>query len=120
MLVQDYHLCLVAERLAERRPDLACVHFSHTPFAPPAWLAALPEVATLELLRGMAAHRACGFHTARWAADFEASARTLAGLSPATFVSPLASDPADIRGVAAGPACAAALAELEAKVGDRT
>jgi trehalose 6-phosphate synthase len=118
VLVQDYHLCLVAARLAELRPDLDCVHFSHTPFAPPAWLAALPDEATGELLRGMAAHRACGFHTARWAADFTASARDLAGLEPRTFVSPLASDPADIRAVAAGEACAAALAELEAKVGD--
>ena len=66
----------------------------------------------------MAAHRACGFHTARWAADFAASAAQLAGLTPTTFVSPLASDPADIRGVAASPACAAALADLEALVGD--
>ena len=39
VLVQDYHLCLVAARLADARPDLDCVHFSHTPFAPPEWLA---------------------------------------------------------------------------------
>jgi trehalose 6-phosphate synthase len=119
VLVQDYHLCLVASRLAETRPDLRCVHFSHTPFAPPAWLSALPGEAVAELLHGMAAHHACGFHTARWAADFEASARDLAGLSPTTFVSPLASDPADIRGVAGGDACRDALADLEAKVGDQ-
>ena len=34
------------------RPDLRCVHFSHTPFAPPAWLAALPDAAVGELLDG--------------------------------------------------------------------
>jgi trehalose 6-phosphate synthase len=119
VLVQDYHLCLVAARLAELRPDLACVHFSHTPFAPPVWLSALPSAAVRELLTGMAAHRACGFHTARWAADFTASARDLAGLSPTTFVSPLASDPEDIRGVAASDECNAALADLERIVGDR-
>ena len=118
VLVQDYHLCLVAQRLRDTRPDLTCVHFSHTPFGPPAWLAELPTAVHTELLQGMAAHRACGFHTSRWAADFEASARELAGLDPTTFVSPLASDPADIRSVAAGPACGAALAELEARVGD--
>jgi trehalose 6-phosphate synthase len=118
VLVQDYHLCLVAQLLEQRRPDLRCVHFSHTPFAPPAWLAALPSAAVAELLAGMAAHTACGFHTQRWASDFAASARDLAGLSPATFVSPLASDPGDIRGVAAGTGCAAALGDLEAAVGD--
>ena len=120
VLVQDYHLCLVAGRLAELRPDLRCVHFSHTPFAPPAWLAPLPGSAAVELLRGMAAHVACGFHTTRWAADFEASVHALAdGPLPRTFVSPLASDPDDIRGVAAGDECAASLRDLEELAGDR-
>lgn len=117
VLVQDYHLCLVAPRLRSSRPDLAAVHFSHTPFAPPAWLSELPTAVATELLQGMAAHAACGFHTTRWAADFLDSARELAGLRPTTFVSPLASDPADIRGVAGGPECAAALSRLEARVG---
>ena len=119
VLVQDYHLCSVAARLAESRPDLRCVHFSHTPFAPPAWLAALPDVAVQGVLAGMAAHVACGFHTERWAADFRDSARELAGLSPTTFVSPLASDPGDIRGVAATSECEAALADLDLLVGDQ-
>jgi trehalose 6-phosphate synthase len=118
VLVQDYHLCLVARQLRSARPDLTCVHFSHTPFAPPAWLSELPTAVHLELLEGMAAHAACGFHTTRWAADFLQSARELAGLEPVTFVSPLASDPSDIRGVAAAPECAAALARLEEQVGD--
>jgi len=119
VLVQDYHLCLVAARLVEQRPDLACVHFSHTPFAPPVWLNALPAPAARELIEGMAAHRACGFHTQRWAEDFLASADAVIGLSPTTFVAPLASDPEDIRAVAASTACADALATLEATVGDR-
>jgi trehalose 6-phosphate synthase len=119
VLVQDYHLCLVAERLRALRPDLATVHFSHTPFAPPVWLEVLPDDAVTELLHGMAAHDACGFHTAQWATDFSASAEQLAGLQPRTFVSPLASDPDDIRAAAASPACAAALAALDDLVGDR-
>jgi len=119
VLVQDYHLCLVAARLATTRPDLACVHFSHTPFAPPVWLSALPDASARELLEGMAAFRACGFHTQRWADDFSASAAAVTGLSPTTFVAPLASDPDDIRAVAASPACAEALADLDAIVGDR-
>jgi trehalose 6-phosphate synthase len=119
VLVQDYHLCLVAGQLAAHRPDLRCVHFAHTPFAPPAWLADLPDDTVAELLHGLAAHTACGFHTQRWAEDFRASARDLADLAPKTFVSPLASDPADIRGVAASPQCASALVDLQATVGDR-
>lgn len=119
VLVQDYHLALVAARLADQRPDLACVHFSHTPFAPPVWLEALPDAAVDELLRAMAAHRACGFHTQRWANDFLTSARDLAGLDPTTFVSPLASDPDDLRREAASPECAIALRALTEVVGDR-
>lgn len=119
VLVQDYHLTLVAERLRVDRPDLVCVHFSHTPFAPPVWLEALPDAAVADLLRGMAAHRACGFHTRRWADDFLASSRELASLSPTTFVSPLASDPADLRSAAATPACGEALRALDELAGDR-
>lgn len=119
VLVQDYHLCLVAARLGTLRPDLASVHFSHTPFALPVWLNALPAATARELVEGMDAHRACGFHTQRWADDFTASAAAVAGLSPTTFVAPLASDPDDIRAVAASPACSQALASLNASVGDR-
>ncbi len=119
VLVQDYHLCLVAPRLAEARPDLTSVHFSHTPFAPPLWLSALPEAAVRELLEGMAAHRACGFHTARWARDFQASAMELAGLEPRCFVSPLASDPGDVLAAATSEECLAALRQIEEVVGDR-
>lgn len=118
VLVQDYHLCLVAARLADLRPDLTCVHFSHTPFAPPVWLDVLPPAAGRELLEGMTAHRACGFHTQRWAGEFAACARA-AGLHPTTFVAPLASDPSDIRAVAASRKCVDALETLDALVGDR-
>jgi trehalose 6-phosphate synthase len=95
------------------------VHFHHTPFAPPVWLGPLPELARHELLAGLAAHHACGFHTERWAADLRASVGAFEGLEPRTFASPLASDPEDIRSVAASPECDAALAELDALVQDR-
>ncbi len=120
VLVQDYHLCLVAARLRELRPDLDCVHFHHTPFAPPEWLRPLPDAARRELLEGLAAHRRCGFHSARWADDYASSTRSIAGLEPRSFVSPLATDPDDIRNAASSPACEAAVAELDERVGDRT
>ncbi len=119
VLVQDYHLCLVAARLRAVRPDLACVHFHHTPFAPPVWLSALPEAAARELIDGLAAHRACGFHSQRWVDDFHASATAVAGTRPTAFVAPLASDPADIRAAASSAACDAAFAELETVAQDR-
>jgi trehalose 6-phosphate synthase len=119
VLVQDYHLCLVAARLRATRPDLASVHFHHTPFAPPVWLRALPDAAARELIEGLAAHRACGFHSQRWADDFHSSARAIADLEPAAFVAPLASDPDDIRAAAASPECAAAFEALEAVAQDR-
>jgi len=119
VLVQDYHLALVGGGLAERRPDLAAVHFSHTPFATPAWLSVLPEHVAGELLSGMAAHTACGFHSQRWADDFLACCRSTLALTPATFVSPLAADADDMAEAAASPASDAALADIEAAVGDR-
>ncbi|MCB9373896.1 MAG: trehalose-6-phosphate synthase [Microthrixaceae bacterium] len=119
VLVQDYHLCLVAPRVAEQRPDLVLIHFSHTPFAPPELLRVLPDEQAHELLTGLAAHHACGFHCTRWAADFTASAHAVLGQAPPTFVSPLPSDPEDLAAVAASPAGRAAREALASEVGDR-
>jgi trehalose 6-phosphate synthase len=118
VLVQDYHLALMGEPLAEARPDLAAVHFHHTPFASADAFRVLPDDAGEELLRGLAAFRACGFHNARWAAAFEACCAEVLGRTPATFVTPAAADAGDISGVAAGDQCAAAGAELDEAVGD--
>jgi trehalose 6-phosphate synthase len=120
VLVQDYHLALVGRELTRARPDLTAVHFTHTPFAPPVWLTPLPEGAARELLDGMAAHHACGFHTRAWVDDHAASHAALGTRPPApSFASPLASDPDDIRATAASEACDAAVARLEGLVGDR-
>ncbi len=119
VLVQDYHLCLMAPVLRRWRPDLALVHFSHTPFAPPEWLAMLPGAARHDLLAGLADHHACGFHTTRWAADFAASCAAAAVEPPVVFVAPLGPDPDDLAATVASPACQAAAAELDELVGDR-
>jgi len=78
VLVHDYHLPLVGAMLASTRPDLKTVHFTHTPFCDPFELAVLPPRITAELLAGMMAYGACGFHTQRWAAAFEACCDTFA------------------------------------------
>jgi trehalose 6-phosphate synthase len=119
VLVQDYHLSLLGPMLHEQRPDLSAIHFSHTPFAPPHLMRVLPDAAAVELLEGMAGHRACGFHSERWAADFRHSCDEIIGRRPRTFVSPLAPDPDDIRGVSVDAACRSALAELESRLDDR-
>jgi trehalose 6-phosphate synthase len=119
VLVQDYHLTLLAPRLRDQRPDLRLVHFSHTPFAVPDLLRVLPAEPLTELLDGMAEHDACGFHSARWAAAFIDSCREILGQAPTTFVSPLAPDADDIRATAASPTCQRALDTLDATVGDR-
>jgi trehalose 6-phosphate synthase len=119
VLVQDYHLALLAPSLRDRRPDLRLVHFSHTPFAAPDLLRVLPAEPLTELLDGLAEHDACGFHSARWAAAFTDSCREILGRLPSTFVAPLAPDGADLRVSAASDACADALAEIERVVGDR-
>lgn len=119
VLVQDYHLALVAHDVAEHRPDLDLVHFSHTPFATPTWLRTLPEHVAAELLAGLCAFRACGFHTQRWADDFTACCREILALTPRTFVSPLPADADDLRRTASSPACDAAFDDLCRAVGDR-
>jgi trehalose 6-phosphate synthase len=119
VLVQDYHLSLMGPMLAERRPDLRTVHFSHTPFAGPDLMRVLPDAVGAELLEGLAGHHRCGFHTQRWADAFGASCRELIGREPPTFVAPLATDPDDLAEVAGSDACRTALAELDRQVGDR-
>ena len=54
VLVHDYHLSLVGAMLAGERDDLRTVHFTHTPFADPAVLRALPSDVAGELLAAMA------------------------------------------------------------------
>ncbi|HEX2038811.1 MAG TPA: trehalose-6-phosphate synthase [Acidimicrobiales bacterium] len=119
VLVHDYQLSLVPARLVKERPDLSVVYFHHTPFCSPAELRALPAEVGRELLEGVAAARACGFHADRWAQSFEACVEDVLGEPVRTFVSPAAADADDLRSVAASAECAAALAELDEKVGDR-
>ncbi|HUW01972.1 MAG TPA: trehalose-6-phosphate synthase [Acidimicrobiales bacterium] len=120
VLVQDYHLALVAPTVRARRPDVRLAHFSHTPFATPAEFAVLPADMAAELLTGMAAHHVCGFHSERWRNAFVENCRTVLDVAPATIVAPLASDPDDIVGAASSPACRDALRSLNERVGDRT
>ncbi len=113
VLAQDYHLALLGPMLRAQRPDLTTIHFSHTPFAPPMQMRVLPHEYAAELLEGMAGYDACGFHSPRWADDFQRSCQDILGIEPSTFVAPLAPDPDDMAAVAGSDACAASVADLD-------
>lgn len=118
VLVQDYHLTLVPSMLADTRPDLSVVHFSHTPFADPAVLRMMPTAVVKELLEGMAGSRACGFHSSRWQSAFIACCEDAGVAVPATFVSPLAPDPSHLVDRVGGPGVIKAARRLSDLVGD--
>ncbi len=119
VLVQDYHLSLVGRRLRSVRPDIVSVHFHHTPFAEPAFIRALPREHSRELLEALAAFSSCGFHTARWSSDFEASCASLGITAPPTFVAPLGIDVESLSATAASARVASEVRDLDAVVGDR-
>jgi trehalose 6-phosphate synthase len=119
VLIQDYHLCLMAPLLRAERPDLRLVHFHHTPFAGPDLMRVLPTDARHELLDGLAAHHGCGFHSERWARNFRWSCEDAGIAVPHAFVAPLASDPADIRATAASDRCVEELGWIDERLGDR-
>jgi trehalose 6-phosphate synthase len=119
VLVQDYHLCLVPGMLADQRPDLRTVHFTHTPFAEPGLWRVLPTDIGRELLEGMAGGAVCGFHTARWEAAFRACCAE-SGVDPGrTFFAPLGLDRSYVEGRAASVASREAAARIESVVGNR-
>ena len=119
VVVHDYHLPLVGARLAAERPDLATVHFSHTPFCSPGELGVLPRAVARELLASMASFGSCGFHTARWEASFRACATEVLGEAPVTFHSALGVDAAELAEVSASPGCSARRAELLGRLDGR-
>jgi trehalose 6-phosphate synthase len=120
VLVQDYHLTLLAPDVRRARPDLRLVHFHHTPFAGPDNARVLPPDVLEELLTSLAAHHACGFHTDMWARNYrEVQERWGTTDGAATFESTLNSDADELARVASSPACDEALAALDARVGER-
>src|SRR5580658_8005682 len=73
-LIQDYHLALAPRMLRDRAdgrpPGLRIAHFSHTPWAPPAYYRMLPDEAGRGVLDGMLGADHVGFLCDRWAAAF--------------------------------------------------
>jgi trehalose 6-phosphate synthase len=132
-MVQDYHLTLAPRMLAERRPDLAIAHFSHTPWAPPDYFALLPDDVAREVLEGILGADHAGFHAQRWASAFldcceavlgaqvDRAARTVRhdGHTTTVGIHALGVDAAQLRGRAAADDVQAHMATLTEIVGDR-
>lgn len=132
-MVQDYHLTLVPRMLAERRPDLAIAHFSHTPWAPPEYFALLPDDVAREVLEGILGADHAGFHAHRWAdafcdcceavlgAQVDRATRTVrhAGHTTTVGVHPLGVDAPQLRARAAADDVQAHVAALNQVAGDR-
>ncbi|GAA3392824.1 trehalose-6-phosphate synthase [Streptomyces roseoviridis] len=120
VLVQDYHLALVPGQLRALRPDVRIAHFTHTPWASPAYLAMLPDDIHQELVEGMLGADGIGFHTGAWADAFRADpqvARAAGGSR--VSVHPLGVDGDELRALAHRPEVDERLAALRAEVGDR-
>jgi trehalose 6-phosphate synthase len=121
VLVHDYHLALVPGMLSASRPDLRVTHFTHTPFCGPNSIRVLPTDMAQAICTSMASVPA-GFHTARWASAYVASATEILGtehpIAP-PYATPLGPDPAALAALATSPATVQAAAELDELVGDR-
>jgi trehalose 6-phosphate synthase len=70
VLIQDYHLALAPRLLRARRPGARIAHFSHTPWAPPAYFRMLPDDVAAAILDGMLGADHLGFLADRWADAF--------------------------------------------------
>jgi len=77
VLFQDYHLYLAPGYVRAARPDAKLAHFVHIPW-PVDWTI-LPEAMRRAVHEGLLANDVVGFHTARWARNFEASCAEIVG-----------------------------------------
>ncbi len=73
--IQDYHLLLLPAMVRSRLPDVPIGFFLHTPFPPPELFARLPW--RDQILQGMLAADAIGFHTPQYRDNFVRSVQQL-------------------------------------------
>jgi len=79
VLIQDYHLALAPGMLRAQAPDTKISHFSHTPWAPPAYYRILPDQIGRAVLEGMLGADHAGFLAAPWADAFLDCCRDILG-----------------------------------------
>lgn len=84
VLFQDYHLYLAPRFVREARPDAVLAHFVHIPW-PVDWTI-LPAPMRHAIHDGLLANDVVGFHTERWARNFERSCEDMCGGCGSTHV----------------------------------
>jgi trehalose 6-phosphate synthase len=73
VMLQDYHLYLVAQRVRERVPDAILQHFTHIPWPEPRYWQLLPPAMRRALLEGLMANDIVGLQTTRDVINFLAT-----------------------------------------------
>jgi trehalose 6-phosphate synthase len=109
----DYHLFLAPRMVREARPEAKLAHFVHTPW-PVDWTT-LPLELRRALHDGVLANDVVGFHTARWARNFERSCADVLGGTGDTLVThhPISIDVEEFAALRESDAVLAAEAALE-------
>jgi trehalose 6-phosphate synthase len=132
-VIQDYHLCLAPQMLAQLAPHVQIAHFSHTPWAPPDYYRLLPDAVGREVLAGILGADHAGFLCQRWAdafldccaafgdceVDRERSEVSRDGHVTTIGVHPLGVDADQLRQRAAGQDVRIQMAALAERIGGR-
>jgi len=80
VMVQDYHLYLVPERVRDRCPDVFLHHFVHIPWPHPDAWRVLPGDMRRAVFRGVLGNDVVAFHSRRYARNFLLGCEELLGL----------------------------------------
>jgi len=80
VMVQDYHLYLVPERVRDRCPDVFLHHFVHIPWPHPDAWRVLPGEMRRAVYRGVLGNDVVAFHSKRYARNFLLGCEELLGL----------------------------------------
>ena len=132
VLLQDYHLYLVAPRVREECPDAVISHFTHIPWPGPDGWRALPPAWVRAVVGGLLACDVVAFHTPEFAASFLLTVRALTehevdldastvavdGRTVAVRSYPISIDVESVREVARGPRGEDYRADLTARILD--
>jgi trehalose 6-phosphate synthase len=108
----DYHFYLAPRYVRAARPDSKLAHFVHIPW-PVDW-SILPEPMRRAVHDGLLANDVVGFHTERWARNFERSCRDVVGDTGTTRIThhAISIDVAEFESLAASESVRAAEATL--------
>lgn len=80
VMVQDYHLYLVPERVRARCPEVFLHHFVHIPWPHPEAWRVLPPSMRQAMFKGVLGNDIVGFHSRRYARNFLLGCEELLGL----------------------------------------